>query len=139
MQRKDIRLYFLKLTRDNVKFREMLQHLVDSGKIFQPENAWLLKQVMQYAFGVPAPLEEDLHDMNRSLVFLSQNPIGRPEFDPLANAKVIGPRALSEPDTASAFPEPDAADSPTALDASEVEAFQPPPEPVPRIRPADYR
>ena len=94
MSRHDIRVYFLGLTRDNMNFREHLKYLVDSRAIFRAEYAWLLKLLLQYAYGVPVPLPEDLADMSTRLVFLSQNPIGRPEFDPLLHAKPVGPAAL---------------------------------------------
>ncbi len=104
MRRADIRQYFLGLTRDNVNFREQLQYLIDSKQVFRPEYGWLLKQVMSYAFGVPAPLEEDLQDMSKALVFLSMNPIGQEQHDPLLRARPIGPREVGpapdpEPET----------------------------------------
>ncbi len=136
MRRVDIRQYFLGLTRDNVNFREQLKYLVDSRQIFKPEYGWLLKQVMQYAFGVPAPLEEDMRDMAKSLVFLSMNPIGQEQHDPLAMAKPIGPRELAP----AADPEPETSAPPTLLDGAEVEILDaPPPEPTPRLRAPDYR
>ncbi len=78
-RRTETRQYFLGLTWHNSSFRQHLEYLVNSKEIFKPEHAGLLKLVMQYAFGVPAPLHEDPQDMSTSLLFLSRNPIGGAE------------------------------------------------------------
>jgi hypothetical protein len=135
---KGIREFLQSRTGEHSEFREHLDRLLRSPRIFEPQYRWLVPLVLEYGYGRPKPMEEQ-EAPRQQVIFLSMNPIGDDRFDPLAGAKPVGPRELLAP-----APEPEPAGSFRGLDGQERDPSQ---EPQPfsmrdealRPRRADYR